>query len=221
MDTATLVLLVCGIGLLLLMVWTMYRIQIHRKKIQAMEKNAREIGEMAREEDPIGPIPDEAPPTLPDKELLIVMYRNKRRPWRSVVNSRSEDGRKVMVISPRPPKEMKRLYLNVPKIVWLDRSTAHELDDGTVVVNPTNLSSLLEEIRSYVGRNSKGSTIVFEGFEEVITGNEVTRVIRFLNMLKQTCRDDSISVVVPLPYRAVPQRIRNQLTEGFESVVIG
>jgi hypothetical protein len=164
---------------------------------------------------------DDDPPTLPDKELLIVMYRNKKRPWRGVVNSRSEDNMKVMVISPRKPKEMRRLYPSVPMIVWLDRSTAHDLDDDTVVVNPTNLSSLLEEIRSYIGKGGKGGTVVFEGFEEVISGNEVSRVIRFLNMLKQTCREDAISVIVPLPYRAVPQRVRNQLSEGFESVVIG
>jgi hypothetical protein len=221
LDTATLILLACGIGLLLLLIWTMYRIQHHRKKMNEMDRIAIDVGKMSKEDRSPGPRDDEHPPTLPEKELLIVMYRNRKRPWRGVVNSRIKEGKRVLVISPRPPKEMKRLYPNAPKIVWLDRSTAHDLDGGTTVVNPTNLSSLLEEIRSYLGKGPRGGTVVFEGFEEIISGNELNRVIRFLSMLKQTCREISISAVVPLPYRAIPQRTRNQLTEVFESVVIG
>jgi hypothetical protein len=213
--------MVCGIGLLLLMVWTMYRIHLHRRKIQEMERTARDIGEMNRERSSKDTSKEDGPPTLPEGELFIVMYRNKKRSWRRVVNSRSKNNAKVMVISPRSPKEMRRLYPDVTKFVWLDRSTAHDLDSDTVVVNPTNLSSLLEEIRSHIGKGGRESTVVFEGFEEVISGNDVSRVIRFLKMLKQTCREDAISAVVPLPYRAVPQRVRNQLTEGFESVVVG
>jgi hypothetical protein len=221
LETSTLLLLACGIGLLLLMIWTMYRIRLHRKKMRDMDLTAREIGELSREDIPKSTVKDEEPPTLPEKELLIVMYRNRKRPWRRVVNSRSDEGSRVMVISPRPPREMRKLYPSVQRFIWLDRSTAHELEEDTVVVNPTNLSSLLEEITEYVGKRGKPGIAVFEGFEEIISGNDLDRVLRFLNMVKQSCRDRSISVVVPLPYRAVPQRVRNRLTEGFESVVIG
>ena len=134
------------------------------------------------------------------------------------MNLRAENDDPALIITSRPPREIRKLYPSVKKLIWLDRSTAHELDEDTMVVNPTNLSSLLEEIKTNLGRRG---VVVFEGFEEVMSSNETERVIRFLNMLKQTCSDRSISAVVPLPYRAVPQRVRSKLTEGFESVVIG
>ena len=112
------------------------------------------------------------------------------------------------------------MYPGGPLHIWLDRSTAHEIDDRTVLVNPTNLSSILEEIRSHLPRRKGGGVVVFEGFEEVLSGNEIERVVRFLKMLRQSSDDNDISTIVPLPYRAVPQRARNRLMEGFESVVI-
>jgi hypothetical protein len=203
------------------MAWTLYRVQQHRKKMQVLDERAVEIGSMAREDKRTSLPGGEDAPTLPDDQLLVVLYRNKKRPWRAALKERIERGEKVLVISTRPPREMRKLYPGIKRIIWLNRSTAHELEDDIVLVNPTNLSSLLEEIRSYMGRSRKKGAIAFEGFEDIISSNETARVIRFLNMLKQSCGENSISAIVPLAYRAVPQRTRNQLMEGFESVVIG
>ena len=157
-------------------------------------------------------------PIIPERELLIILFRNKQRPWRGAVNVRTETGAHLVIVSARRPGEILKLYRGVPSYIWLDRSTAHEARDGIVVVNPTNLSSVLDEIRT-LGR--KGGIVVFEGFEDILAANELDRVIRFLNMLGQTCRSHSLSAIVPVPYRAVPQRSRNQLTEAFESMVVG
>jgi uncharacterized protein DUF835 len=221
LEPAVLLLLLSGIGLVLILAWTMYRIQHHRMKMQALDDKSTEIGRMDNDKVKKTRSPDDTAPTLPENELLVVLFRNKKRPWRGVINSRSQSGDRVLVITSRPPREIRRLYPNVKQMIWLNRSTAHELENDTLVVNPTNLSSLLEEIRSYMGKSRKGGSLVFEGFEEVISTNEIDRVIRFMNMLKQYCNEGSISAVVPLPYRAVPQRVRNQMTENFESVVIG
>ena len=105
--------------------------------------------------------------------------------------------------------------------IWLDRSRAHKTDEDTIVVNPTNLSGVLHELDSYFKGRNKGGVVVFEGFEGVVSANEISRVVRFLTMIHQSCRDKALSVVVPLSYRSVPQRSRNRLMEAFESVVIG
>jgi len=89
-----------------------------------------------------------------------------------------------------------------------------------VVVNPTNLSVILDEVRTYMKSGPAGGVVFFEGFDEIISGNEMNRVIRFLRMLRSACREDHFSSVVPLAYRAVTQRVRNQLKDGFETVVV-
>jgi len=219
LETATLVMLMAGIGLIAVMAWTLYRIGQHRKKMRELDKTSIEIGRMAgTERQP--KVAEPSAPTLPASDLLVVFFRNKKRPWRRPVADRIGKGDRVLIITSRPPSEVSKMYPGGPIHIWLDRSTAHEVDDRTIVVNPTNLSSVLEEVRSHISKRKGGGVVVFEAFEEVLTANEVDRVIRFLKMLKQSARDNMISVIVPLPYRAVPQRVRNQLTEGFESVVM-
>ncbi|MGA1793434.1 MAG: DUF835 domain-containing protein [Thermoplasmatota archaeon] len=219
METATLVMLMAGIGLIAVMAWTLYRVQQHRSKMRKLDEAAVDIGRMAGMEKNERTSEPSAP-TLPAKDLLVVLFRNKKRPWRGPVADRIKNGDRVLIITTRPPSEIGRMYPKGPVHVWLDRSTAHEVDDNTIVVNPTNLSSVLEEVRSHLSKRKGGGVAVFEAFEEVIAANEVDRVVRFLKMLRQSARENGISAVVPLPYKAVPQRVRNQLTEGFESVVI-
>jgi len=218
LETAILLLLFCGMGLILALAWTLYRINAHRRRV-------RDLGEVTGSVQGAGSgveeLPVEGPPSLPDKDILLVMYRNRDRPWRSAVLSRLKEGSRGVVISTMPPGEMREFYRGRIRFIWLDRSTAHEPEDGVVVVNPTNLSGILDEISSYLKAGSAGGVVVIEGFEDMVHQNDISRLLKFLNMLRQLCRGRSISAVVPFPYRAVTQRVRNQLTEGFESVVIG
>ncbi len=216
MDTATLLLLSCGIGLILALVWTVYRINSHKRKISRMEGIAGEVERdiSSRSERKVSP-----PSGLPESELLIVLYRNRDRPWRGTINSRTSLEGPLVVVTTDPPDQIRTIYKGLKSIVWLDRSTAHDLEEDEIVVNPTNLSRVLDEINNTIGK--KGGIVVFEGFEGILAANEMSRVIRFLTMLRRSCNDRSISAVVPLPYKAVTQRVRNQLVEGFESVVVG
>jgi hypothetical protein len=221
LETATLLLLFCGIGLILALAWTLYRINNHKRRLKTIESDAMGMGRMQEDRSDEGSGSPVAPPSLPENELLLVMYRNKDRPWRAAVGKRLKERNKAVVISTTPPSEVREFYEGRTRFVWLDRSTAHELKKDEVVVNPTNLSGILDEISGFLKLGSARSVVVFEGFEDVVHQNEVERVIKFLNMLRQLCRDRSISAVVPFPYKAVTQRVRNQITEGFESVVIG
>jgi hypothetical protein len=221
LETATLLLLFCGIGLILALAWTLYRINTHKRRISGLESDARSIGAMHGEVTKEDSAPATAPPTLPDSELLLVMYRNRDRPWRGAVATKLEKGSKAVIVSTVPPGEIREFYGGRTRFIWLDRSTAHDLEKDAVVVNPTNLSGILDEISNFLKLGSVGGVIVFEGFEDLVNQNDISRVLKFLNMLRQLCRDRSLSAVVPFPYKAVTQRIRNQLTEGFESVVIG
>jgi len=211
--------LMAGIGLIAVMAWTLYRIQQHRKKMRDLDDTSIEIGRMARTEQR-NEIADHSAPTLPPSDLLVVLFRNKKRPWRRPVSDRIGKGDRVLIVTPKPPSEVGRMYPGGPTHIWLDRSTAHDVDDRTIVVNPTNLSSVLDEVRSHLPNRKGGGVVVFDAFDEVLAANEVERDVRFLKMMKQTARENMISVIVPLPYKAVPQRVRNQLTEGFESVVM-
>ncbi len=221
METATLLLLFCGIGLILALAWTLYRVNAHKKRLKDLESDAIGIGRMNEAMSGEGSPASIGAPSLPDSELLLVMYRNKDRPWRSAVGQRLKEGGKAVVISTVPPSEVRDLYSGKTRFVWLDRSTAHDLKKDEAVINPTNLSGILDEISGFLKLGTAGGVIVFEGFEDVVRQNEVERVLKFLNMLRQLCRDRSFSAVVPFPYKAVTQRVRNQLTEGFESVVVG
>ncbi|MBN1389944.1 MAG: hypothetical protein JXA22_04810 [Candidatus Thermoplasmatota archaeon] len=208
--------LLAGTGLIVLMTWTLYRIRAHRNKMRNFDETAMEIGRMHHEEKETA----RSAPTLPESDLLIVMFRSRGRPWRGAVTSKMERGAKVLVVSPRPPAEVRTMYPKRPVHIWLDRSTAHDVPEGTFVINPTNLSSILEEIRSAFPIGGRGGIVVFEGFEDVLSNNAIDRMIRFLKMLQNISRERGISSVVPLPYKAVPQRVRNQLVDGFQSVVI-
>jgi hypothetical protein len=221
LDTATLLLLFCGIGLILALAWTLYRVNTHKRRLKDLESDAAGIGRMHEAVSGEGPGVPTSPQSLPDSELLLVMYRNRDRPWRAAAGGRLKDGSKAVVISTVPPSDIREFYEGRTRFIWLDRSTAHDLKKDEVVINPTNLSGILDEISGFLKLGSGGSVVVFEGFEDVVHQNEVERVLKFLNMLRQLCRDRSLSAVVPFPYKAVTQRVRNQLTEGFESVVIG
>ncbi|MBN1538725.1 MAG: hypothetical protein JW939_01165 [Candidatus Thermoplasmatota archaeon] len=220
MDNATLIMLMAISGIVLLVVWTIYRIQGHKKKMREFDESAMEIGRMSKKYPQSGREPEPSAPSLPQNDLLIVMFRSRSRPWRGVVSHKIKEGGRVVVVSSRPPEEVRRMYPKGFMHLWLDRSTAHDVGKGTTVINPTNLSSILEEIRSRFSGGNMGGTVVFEGFEDVLSNNATDRVIRFLKMLEQISKDRGLSSVVPLPYKAVPQRVRNQLVDGFDSVVI-
>ncbi len=213
------ILIFSALGLVIIMAWTIYRINSHRKKVADIEDLSRTIGEReaantkSKEKKNIDPI-------IPASDLLVVMYTNKGRPWRVPVKREMKNGKNVMVVSSRTPDTIRKAYPGLERMIYLDRSTAHEPQRGVSVINPTNLSGVLDEVKT-AGSSREGSDIVvFEDFEMVISANGPERSIRFLNMVKELCMKDGMSVLVPVAYKAVKQRTRNQLQEVLGTVVV-
>jgi hypothetical protein len=102
----------------------------------------------------------------------------------------------------------------------LNRSRAVKTGDDVAVVNPTNLSGVIDEIDEYFRENHRKGAILMDRFEDVIEANDINRVMRFLKTMKDKASREKLAVIVPLSYKAVPQRVRNQLQESFEAVIL-
>ncbi len=211
------ILILCGAGLILLIAYLMYRIGSYKKKIQVKD-SAGEISLLEKERKPDARNNNIIEtPTIPEGEVLIILHKGNSRPWRKAVRNKLREGRRGVIITMRDPSQLRSSFKGDVRFIWLDRSTAHNLGKNITVVNPTNLSKLLQEIQA---STKKEGLVLFRGFEDLLSSNDASRVIRFLKMLDESCRKGNFSTIVPAPYKAVPQRIRVQLTEGFETVVI-
>ncbi len=213
------ILLLCGAGLVLLIAYLIYRIGTYRKKVRIVD-SANEILHLNK--DPKTPERRERghildTPTIPEGEVLIILHKGNKKPWLKAVKDRLKEGRRIIVVTVRDPSQLRSSFRGDSHFIWLDRSTAHETRNDVAVVNPTNLSRLLQEIVVSV---KGGGVVLLNGFEEILNSNETSRVVRFLRMLDESCSREGFSAIVPATYKAVPQRIRVQLTEGFETVVI-
>ena len=217
---ATTILLICALGLTLLVAYLIYRINTYKKRIAPIRHISTEISTMDREDrrspkKKTGPSIDT--PVIPESELLVILHKENRKPWLKAVSSKLSEGRRGVIVTVKDPDTIRSRYRGDVRFIWLDRSTAHDLKEDMTVVNPTNLSKLLQEIEDTI--EAEG-IVLFNGFEEVLGANETSRVIRFLRMLNDSCSKKRYSSIIPANYRAVPQRVRVQLTESFESVVI-
>ncbi|MEA3558218.1 MAG: DUF835 domain-containing protein [Candidatus Thermoplasmatota archaeon] len=220
METATTILLLSAFGLVLILAWTVYRVGSHRRKAMEMDHLSYSIGEREAGTKKVNGGQKVSRPMLPKDDILVVMHTSKERPWRTLSKNEMRKGRNVMVISTRSPASARKIYPGINRIIWLDRSTAHKPQQGVSIINPTNLSGVLDEIRTSGSMKEGSDLIIFEGFEDILTANDPERTIRFLRMVKEICHRSSLSVVVPLAYKAVKQRTRNQLQEAFETVVV-
>jgi hypothetical protein len=211
------ILILCGAGLILLVAYMMYRIGAYRRKMSVVN-SARTISTAGRDspraEKGSGIIDS---PTIPEKEILVILHKGNTKPWLKPVNEKLSKGLRVVVVTLREPSRIRSRFRGDSYFIWLDRSTAHGRSGDLSIVNPTNLSKLLSEIEDNI---TKDGVVLFHGFEDLLSTNDASRVLRFLGMLEELCRKKDFSTVVPAPYKAVPQRIRVQLTEGFETVVI-
>ncbi|MCU0799299.1 MAG: DUF835 domain-containing protein [Candidatus Thermoplasmatota archaeon] len=218
----TLIIILCAIGLVMVLAYMIYRITSHRKKVNRLYDLSREIGSTiprtGRSRIDIGaPVME---PVVPDNDLIILFHRNGNKVWLSAFRSRLESGSPGLLVTPQPPGPKRREYPAGARTIWLDRSIAHPEESGSTVINPTNLSALFREIEDHFQKGGGKGVLLMDDFESVLTANDPQRVIRFLTMLRGSCARTGYSALVPIAYRAVPQRVRNQLSEAMDAVVM-
>jgi hypothetical protein len=214
------ILIICSVGLILLAAYLIYIVSNLRKKQKDVYDMAREIGSM--EKDSVSPVKKTKPsmidtPMLPEDEVLVILHKENRKPWMKLIRERSREGSRIIYVSKKDPNKVKVGSMGHPYYIWLDRSTAHKEDKNISIINPTNLSRLLQEIQENI---KKDSIVLIDDLEGLISENDASRVISFLSMVRTSCARSHFSVIAPAPYRAIPQRTRSKLTESFETVVI-
>jgi hypothetical protein len=218
--SGNIVILATAAGLLILFVWLVYRISGYRKRSREIDDRAREISSMSAP-----PVvkkarssPDRTVLETPSVGLLIVMHRDGISPTRGMFVSSVEKGRHGLIVTSEDPRS-----IPVPptvKRIWMNRSSVKGEIENTMVVNPTNLSGTLDEIATFAAESGRSSVVLLDRFDDLITSNDLPRVVKFLNMLRERSAKDRMAILVPIGYRAVPQRVRNQLMEAFETVVV-
>jgi hypothetical protein len=207
-------------GLVLLFVWLMFRIAQFRKRRNEIDEKAKEISglESRKAEGRSKPSADRSVMEPPTVGLLLIMHKAGTSPARGMFLSAVEKGRAGLIMTPEDPSDMP-----IPpsvKRIWLSRSSTKNGMDNTVIVNPTNLSGALDEIATFASDAGGHNVVLLDRFEEVITGNELPRVMKFLSMLRERTARDRMAVLVPVGYKATPQRTRNQMMEAFQTVVV-
>lgn len=206
--------------LLLLFAWLMFRIIQYRKRTTEIDERARKISALnAPTKVKKGrPSYDRKVMEAPSVGLLVIMHKNGQTPAREMFVNALTKNRKGILITAEDPKEVP--IENDIKRIWLNRSIVKRRGNDIIIVNPTNLSGLLEEINSSTSGDEGSTIVLLDEFHEIINTNDIARVIKFLNMLRENAVRDRLSILVPLPYKSLPQRIRNQIMESFETVVV-
>ena len=217
MIDGSVIILLSLAALFAFVIWLLFRIRSYRRRIREIENLAGEISTMGPSS---GARVGDTSPILPESDILIIFNRGTREPWKRRFNTSVSKGLKGMVISTHEPRKVRSQYPGDIMIVWLNRSTAVGREKDVALVNPTNLPGLIDEVESHLIDNGIGGIVLLDGFEDILRYNDPDRVIRFLQSLRDRCSRGKISVVAPMNYRAVPQRVRNQLSESFETVVI-
>lgn len=215
MEPGTIIILFT-LGLFLAtIVWWIFRIARFKKRRDEIDRLSMEIADLEGKKAPASKGPHS--PKLPEEDLLLILHRNGNRPWKGAFRDAVESGKRAMIVTARNPREVRSQYRGDYGLVWLNRSVAHKPQNGVRVVNPTNLSGIVDEADQYF---KNGGVLLLDGFDEMMHANEIGRIMRFLRTMQGRAGDMNVSVIAPLNYRATPQRIRNQLTESFEVVVI-
>jgi hypothetical protein len=223
LNQGYIIIMIMVLFLLATLLWWVFRLSRYKKKQQEIEQLSREIGQMNGEMRSVPAKKHGRPgiePTLPRGDLLLILHKNGKRPWKTAFGNKIKSGASALIITSRSPKEIRSQYGVGCRIIWLNRSVAVKGGRGAVVVNPTNLSGILDETDQYFDGDGTEGVVLIDRFEEVIQANDINRVMRFLRAMKQRADESGLSVIAPLNYKAVPQRTRNQLTESFEAVVI-
>jgi len=218
LDTGTLIIYGTASCLVLLLAWLVFRLARYRSRRIDIEQRAKEISRMSAPPDVkrARAASDRSNLQAPAAGILLVMHRAGESPARGMFVRAVEGGRRGIVVTSEDPRNVP-LEGDVHRI-WLNRSTVRSLPEGTAAVNPTNLSGLLEDIAS--AQAGRRAIVLLDRFEELMAQNDIDRVMRFLNMLRDRSARDRLTVLVPLAYKAVPQRVRSRLMEAFETVVV-
>ena len=220
MIEGRLIIMMSIIGILIVLIWWAYRLSTFRRKRRKIELLSQDIGEMyadgvTRAHAQSGPGPE-----IPDGNLLVLFHHGNRSPWKRTFNRALKEKGHGMVVSTSNPEEVRSQYKGDIRIVWLNRSTAARARRSVVVVNPTNLSGVINEVDTFFVEGERKGVILLDGFEDILQFNDVSRVIRFLNAMKDRCAGNDLSLIAPLSDKAVPQRVRSQIEESFDTVVI-
>lgn len=206
--------------LVLLFIWLMFRIVQYRKRTAEIDERARKISTMnAPTKVKKGrPSLDRKVMEAPSVGLLVIMHKNGQTPAREMFVNALSKGRKGILVTPEDPREVP-IDSDIKRI-WLNRSIVKRKGEDVTIVNPTNLSGLLEEVNSFITAGDGSTVVLLDQFQDLMNANDLPRVIKFLSMLRERSAKDRVSILVPLPYKTIPQRIRNQIMESFETVVV-
>lgn len=205
-------------GLMVLLVYVLFRIGQYRKRAHEIDGRAKEISNMAPHPVKKARPSDRSVLEAPSVGLMVIMHRDGTSPARGMFASAVEKGRPGLIVTTEDPREIP--LPSTVRRVWMNRSSVASDLENTSVVNPTNLSGTLDEIATFASSNDGSKIVLLDRFDDVLTTNDMGRVMKFLNMLRERSARDRTSILVPIGYRATPQRVRNQLMEAFETVVV-
>ncbi len=220
MIDARLIILMSVLGILIVLIWWAYRLSTFRRKRRKIELLSQDIGKMYADGVKNAHAQSRTGPEIPEGNLLVLFHHGNRSPWKRTFNRALKHQGHGMVVSTSNPEEVKSQYKGDIRIVWLNRSTAAKTRRSVVVVNPTNLSGVINEVDTFFVEGERKGVILLDGFEDILRSNDASRVIRFLNAMRDRCAGNDLSLIAPLSYKAVPQRVRSQIEESFDTVVI-
>jgi hypothetical protein len=218
LETGDFIIYGAALGLLLLFAWLMFRVARYKARSREIDQRVKEISQMS------SPRPlkkarhasDKKVMEAPNAGLMVIMHKDGTSPARDMFVNAISKGRTGLIVTTDDPNEIP-LDPGIRRI-WLNRSTRKMRSENVVVVNPTNLSGVLDEITLTL--EGRPSTVLLDNFEDVIGANDIQRVVRFLDMLRELSAKEKVSFLVPIGYRTIPQRVRNQIMEAFETVVV-
>jgi two-component system cell cycle response regulator len=110
------------------------------------------------------------------------------------------------------PDEVSEEYeLGDTPILWLSRDTKR------ASINPTNLGAIILEVQRFLKSKEDGETIVMlDGLEYLIVQNDFSKVIKFVQNLKDTVSVGGSRLVIPFNLAALEESRQALLTRDLE-----
>ncbi|MFQ6107326.1 MAG: DUF835 domain-containing protein [Thermoplasmata archaeon] len=125
-----------------------------------------------------------------------------------------EKGSSGMCITRTYPDEVARTYgLKETPILWLSR------DPKRASINPTNLGAIILEVERFLKKDEGKDTIVMlDGLEYLIVQNDFSKVIKFVQNLRDTISVNGSKLLVPFNLIALEESKRALLTRDLEVI---
>jgi hypothetical protein len=121
-------------------------------------------------------------------------------------------GYRGLYITRHHPKHISRTYLtNGMTIIWLSTTL------GTNYIDPHNLSTLFNTIKSFVEKNEK-CIIFLDGIEYLMINNVYIRIVKLIEHVKEMMVQSNSILLVSLDERAFEPKELSLLEKGLKPV---